>query len=103
MYCYFIFLLIFQVTNLVEGEFQDLIKLFSNMLNFTVVQQLNRFDGGWGQLDKDTGQWDGMISNIINGEADLAIATLTICCGRTEVVDYLWTLAQPRPAFAIKG
>ena len=81
---------------------QDVIKIFSNILNFR-VRQFKRVDGGWGTLDTDTGQWSGLISNVINGEADVGIASLTLCCRRTEVVDFLWTLNQPREAFAIKG
>ena len=72
------------------------------MLNFR-IQEFKRVDGGWGTLDADTGKWSGMISNLINGEADLGIAPLTACCRRTEVVDFLWTLTEPREAFAIKG
>ena len=90
------------MTDLVEGEYQDIFKLFSKLLNFR-IQQFKRVDGGWGTLDKESGQWNGLISNLINGEADVGIAALTLCCRRPEVVDFLWTLTHAQESFAIKG
>ena len=75
---------------------------FSEMLNFK-VRQFKRFDGGWGALDKETGQWSGMILNLINGEADFISASLNQCCMRTEPLDFLWALSQVRDGFAIKS
>ena len=72
------------------------------MLNFK-IRQFKRIGGGWGSIDKVTGQWNGMISNLINGEADILTSSLTICCRRTEVVEYLWTLSLKRTCFGIKG
>ena len=43
-----------QVTNLVKGEFEDILESFSQTLKFR-VQQFKRFDGGWGSFDKETG------------------------------------------------
>ena len=92
----------FQVTDLIEGEYQDILKLISKILNIR-IRQFKRFDRGWGKLDTATGKWSGIISNLINGEADVGIGSFTICCRRTEAVDFLWTISQPREAFAIKG
>ena len=66
------------------------------------IRQFRRFDGGWGAID-EKGNWNGMISNLRNGEADIITTDLTICCRRTETVDFLWALAEGREAFAIKG
>ena len=43
-----------------------------------------------------------MISNMVNGEADLSIY-LTICCGRHNAVDYSWTLSEAASGFGIKS
>ena len=51
---------------------------------------------------KETGNWSGMISNLVNGEADL-ITSMTLCCSRENAVDYLWTLSTSRSGMAIKG
>ena len=94
--------LLTQVTNLIYGEHQDLLKLLSKILNFR-IRQFRRFDGAWGAIDQETGQWNGMISNQIKGEVDIGTAGLTQCCNRTDVVDYLWPTAVTRESFAIKG
>ena len=94
--------LIFQVTDLVEGEYQDILKILSKILNFR-IQQFKRFDGAFGTLDRETGQWSGLISNLINGDVDIGTGALTLCCRRTEAVDFLWTISQAQEAFTIKG
>ena len=86
---------------MVQGEFQDILRLFSDSLNFN-IRQFKRIDGAWGSLNKETGVWNGMISNLKNGEADIITATLNICCERTEAVDYLWPMASQSLGFAIK-
>ena len=91
----------FQVTNFIEGEYQDIVRLFSGMMNFT-LRQFKRFDGGWGSLDKQTGEWSGMISSLVNGEADMITTPFQICCGRSAVVDQLWTLSEESTGFGIK-
>ena len=50
----------------------------------------------------ETEQWNGMISNLVNGEADLITAPLTICCKRTEAVDFLWSFSTQSLGFVIK-
>ena len=87
---------------MVQGEFQDILRLFSGKLNFN-IRQFKRIDGEWGNLNKETGEWNGMISNLKNGEADIITGSLTICCMRTEVVDFLWPLATISFGFAIKS
>ena len=77
---------------MVQGEYQDVIKYFAEMFNFQ-IRQFNRLDGKWGTLNKGTGLWNGMISNLINGEVDLLLASLNFCCERTTVLDYFWTLS----------
>ena len=85
-----------------EGQYQDVLKVFSEMLNFQ-VRQFKRQDGGWGSVDSDTGQWNGMVSNLVNGEADLISAALVICCGRPDAVDFIWTLSEGTSGFVIKS
>ena len=54
------------MTDFIEGEYQDIITVFSEMMNFT-LRQFKRFDGGWGSLDKQTGEWSGMIASLVDG------------------------------------
>ena len=90
----------YEVTNLADGKSMDILKQLSKMLNFK-FRIFKRFDGKWGGIDKN-GNWNGMISNLMSGEADIALA-LAMCCGRTEVADFLWTIEHSVEVFAIKG
>ena len=71
------------------------------MLNFQ-IRLFKRFDGVWGQVD-EKGKWNGIVSNLQNGEADIGATLLTLCCRRTEVIDFLWSIDLPSEAFAIKS
>ena len=86
---------------MVQGEFQDILGLFSGILNFN-IRQFKRIDGEWGTLNKETGEWNGMISNFQNGEADMITTTINICCKRTQAVDFLWPMSTLNLGFAIK-
>ena len=55
------------------------------------------------RIDAETGQWNGLISNQVRGEVDIGTAALTMCCKRTDAVDYLWPTSVTRESFAIKG
>ena len=91
----------FQVTGFIQGEYQDIMAVFSEMLNFT-LRQFKRFDGGWGSHNKQTGEWNGMISNLVRAQADMITTPLDLCCGRPKIVDYLWTLSEESKGFGIK-
>ena len=92
-----------KVTNLIKGQYQDFLKVFSEMLNFQ-VRQFRRQDGGWGSRNSDTGEWSGMVSNLVNGEADLISVALSLApAGRTDAMDYIWTLSDGTLGFVIKS
>ena len=93
---------VLQVTELVYGEGQDILKIFSRDLNFK-TRQFKRIDGGWGNYDVETHQWTGMVSNLVKKEADFLAASLARCCGREEAVDYFWTLREVGTGFSIKS
>ena len=90
----------YDVTNLTDGKIIDTLKLLSKMLHFKFLI-FKRVDGKWGNIDKN-GNWNGMFSNLMSGEADI-IGLTAICCRRTEVVEYLWSFGHPVEVFAIKG
>ena len=50
----------------------------------------------------ETGQWNGMISNVINGEADIITGALTKCCKRTKVLDFFGSFLPQSQGFVIK-
>ena len=91
----------YEVTNLADGKYIDILKQFSRMLNFK-IRLFKRFDGKWGSIDEN-GNWNGMISNLMSSEADIVVTGLTMCCRRTEVADFLWTINHAVEAFSIRG
>ncbi|CAG0923707.1 unnamed protein product [Notodromas monacha] len=70
-----------------EGFCIDLIHEISNILQFNYTFRLVK-DGKYGSRDKETGEWNGMIRELLDREADLATADLTISYEREEAVDF---------------
>ncbi|XP_050502337.1 glutamate receptor ionotropic, kainate 2-like isoform X3 [Diabrotica virgifera virgifera] len=70
-----------------EGYGIDLIEELSKILGFNYTFELQA-DGKYGILNKVTGKWDGMMGEIIDGRADLAITDLTITSERESAVDF---------------
>ncbi|KAJ8939711.1 hypothetical protein NQ318_009811 [Aromia moschata] len=70
-----------------EGYCVDVIKELSKILgfNYTFIVQEDKVNGN---LDKVTNEWNGMIREIIDGRADLAIADLTVTSEREKAVDF---------------
>uniref|UniRef100_A0A1B6GVG8 Ionotropic glutamate receptor C-terminal domain-containing protein n=1 Tax=Cuerna arida TaxID=1464854 RepID=A0A1B6GVG8_9HEMI len=70
-----------------EGMGIDVIHELSlmNGFNYTFREQE---DGNSGNPNNVTGKWDGMIGKVISGEADLAIADITITRVREQDVDF---------------
>ncbi|CAL8288455.1 unnamed protein product [Merluccius merluccius] len=69
-----------------EGFCIDLLKELANILGFSYEIRLVA-DGKYGSQD-DKGQWNGMIRELIEHRADLAVAPLTITYMREKVVDF---------------
>uniref|UniRef100_A0A4W6DIL1 Glutamate receptor n=1 Tax=Lates calcarifer TaxID=8187 RepID=A0A4W6DIL1_LATCA len=69
-----------------EGFCIDLLKELSNILGFTYEIRLVP-DGKYGSQD-DKGQWNGMIRELIEHRADLAVAPLTITYMREKFIDF---------------
>ncbi|XP_072103515.1 glutamate receptor ionotropic, kainate 3 isoform X2 [Mobula birostris] len=69
-----------------EGYCIDLLKELSNILGFVYDIQLTQ-DGKYGTPD-EKGQWNGMVKDLIDHKADLAVAPLTITYAREKVIDF---------------
>ncbi|KAI9550316.1 hypothetical protein GHT06_007599 [Daphnia sinensis] len=70
-----------------EGFVFDIIDEISKMLGFHYKFKLVD-DSNWGSLNKMTGEWNGMIRELLDGKADLAIADLSINYDRESAVDF---------------
>lgn len=73
--------------NQFEGYAIDLIHEISMILGFNFTFRLVP-DGRYGSLNKMTGEWDGMVRELLEQRADLAIGDLTITYEREQVVDF---------------
>ena len=70
-----------------EGICVDLIEELSRALQFNYTLRVTP-DNAPGKFDEKTGRWNGMIGELLDGSADLAIADLTITFEREAVVDF---------------
>ncbi|XP_045499154.1 glutamate receptor ionotropic, kainate 2 isoform X4 [Colias croceus] len=70
-----------------EGYAIDLIHEISKILGFNYTFKLAP-DGRYGSFNRETKEWDGMIRELLEQRADLAIADLTITYDREQVVDF---------------
>lgn len=70
-----------------EGYSLDLIYEISRILGFNYTFNLVP-DGRYGSFNKKTKEWDGMMKELLDQKADLAIADLTITYDREQVVDF---------------
>ncbi|XP_033112961.1 glutamate receptor 2-like [Anneissia japonica] len=71
-----------------EGYCKDLLDELSKHLKFKYKLQLVK-DGEYGTYDETLGRWNGMIGEIKDGTADMAVASLTINAQRER--DVLFT------------
>nr|QGW50663.1 ionotropic receptor 21 [Propsilocerus akamusi] len=70
-----------------EGYAIDLINEISKILGFNYSIRLAP-DGRYGSFNRETSEWDGMIKELLDQRADVAIADLTITYNREQVVDF---------------
>ncbi|GFO27211.1 glutamate receptor ionotropic, kainate [Plakobranchus ocellatus] len=70
-----------------EGFCIDLAHELSKIVGFTYKIELVP-DNNYGSRDDATGEWDGMVRQLIDSKADLAIAPLTITYLREQVIDF---------------
>nr|AST36240.1 putative ionotropic glutamate receptor iGluR2 [Hedya nubiferana] len=70
-----------------EGYAIDLIHEISKILGFNYTFKLAP-DGRYGSFNRESKEWDGMIRELLEQRADVAIADLTITYDREQVVDF---------------
>ncbi|KAJ6649680.1 Glutamate receptor ionotropic, kainate 1, partial [Pseudolycoriella hygida] len=67
-----------------EGYGIDLIHEISQLVGFNYSFRLVP-DGRYGGLNKETGEWDGMVRESLEQRADVAIGDLTITFDREKL------------------
>ncbi|XP_034027540.1 probable glutamate receptor [Thalassophryne amazonica] len=83
-----------------EGYCIDLISALSKMLGFEYNVHLVK-DNRYGSVDA-SGNWHGMIGEVIRGEADLAVAPLTLTAVREQFVDMSTPFMQTGIGFILR-
>ncbi|XP_054720355.1 glutamate receptor ionotropic, kainate 2-like isoform X2 [Uloborus diversus] len=76
-----------------EGYGIDLLNALADRLHFTYEIHPVK-DSKYGKEDPVTGKWDGMVGEVVYGEADLAVADLTINSARLKGVDFTLPFMQ---------
>ncbi|CAL8392042.1 unnamed protein product, partial [Gadus morhua 'NCC'] len=70
-----------------EGFCIDLLRELSSILGFRYEVRLVE-DGKFGALDEASGQWNGMVGELMDHKVDLAVAPLAITYVREKVIDF---------------
>uniref|UniRef100_A0A915C0C3 Uncharacterized protein n=1 Tax=Parascaris univalens TaxID=6257 RepID=A0A915C0C3_PARUN len=70
-----------------EGFCVDLLDKLAEYLNFEYMLYIVK-DGKYGEPINATTEWSGMIGEILHGNADMAVAPITVTARRLEVVDF---------------
>ena len=72
---------------LYEGYVIDFMKALSKEVKFKYKIHMVG-DGKYGSYNKETGQWNGMLRELIDHKADLAVVDLSMTAQRQEAVDF---------------
>ena len=75
------------------GMVPDIVEFLAKTMNFTYDLGFPR-DGSWGAFNKDTGEWSGIIGDILDGDVDVGFAPLTVLHERAEAVDFSFQFTQ---------
>ncbi|XP_065574703.1 glutamate receptor ionotropic, kainate 1-like isoform X9 [Artemia franciscana] len=70
-----------------EGFCVDLLKAISAIVGFQYVIEFGP-DKIYGAPDPDTGEWNGLVKQLIEKKADLAVGSMTINYARENVIDF---------------
>ncbi|XP_011061885.1 PREDICTED: glutamate receptor ionotropic, kainate 2-like isoform X3 [Acromyrmex echinatior] len=70
-----------------EGFCIDLLKKIAHMVDFTYRIELVP-DGKYGVYDYETGEWNGIVRQLMDKRADLAVGSMTINYARERVIDF---------------
>ncbi|EDO30203.1 predicted protein, partial [Nematostella vectensis] len=72
---------------IIEGYCIELLRKLSEMLRFKFEVYLVP-DNNFGAQDPVTKEWNGVVREVLNGRADLAVTSLTISPERQKVIDF---------------
>lgn len=68
-----------------EGFSIDLLKLIANQVGFKFIID---YESRYGAMDYETGEWNGVVRQLLDKKADLGIGSMTINHARLTVIDF---------------
>ena len=71
----------------VQGFCVDMLEQISELVGFNYVIELVP-DRNYGAKNLTTGEWNGLVKELMDGTADIAIGAMTINFAREEVIDF---------------
>ncbi|XP_037938238.1 ionotropic receptor 25a isoform X2 [Teleopsis dalmanni] len=71
-----------------EGYCIDFVNTLALKLNF-VYEIVEPTKGKFGKRNPKTGEWDGIVGDLVTGETDFAVTALKMYSEREEVIDYI--------------
>ena len=83
-----------------SGIVPDILDEISKMLNFTYSKAFAR-DGNWGTVNLETGQWNGLIRDLLDDVVDIVAAPLVQSKSRSEAVDFLLAFHHEKDKFFV--
>ena len=83
-----------------SGSEVKLMDVISKYLNFN-VHFYPPVDGKWGNLNKSTGKWSGMIQEVISSRANIAMGCIGGTDERAQVIDYSYITRRECGSFVV--
>lgn len=69
----------------------------------TIIIKMKIFYSTWGYKNNETGEWNGMIGELINNSIDIGASPLFLTSDRIDVIDYLICTSQTRSKFVFRS
>ena len=84
------------------GIFAEIFESLAKSLNFTFTLKSSR-DGEWGSFNRDTGEWNGAIKDLVDGVADVAPISLYVTQIRSTAVDFATPITKSFNVFVVSS
>lgn len=65
-----------------------MIAMLSQKMNFE-YELISPTKGRFGERNPETGEWDGIVGDLVSGETDFAVSALKMYSEREEVIDFV--------------
>ncbi|XP_058796119.1 glutamate receptor ionotropic, kainate 2-like [Phymastichus coffea] len=91
---------VYEGNKTLPGFFRELLNITSQFANFTI--QLQEPQDVYGIYNNMTGQWNGLIGQLVNNKSDVGLGFITITTKRLDDVDFAIPLQSLRCCYFVK-